>query len=141
MFRSRRPAITSRSATSALASMSLMNEASSDHVPHRLGGTVDRGPESALEEVGVGEEHPVLDAVDDHARGDTGIRVIADVDVPVVRRADHPSTASAGRAALRMTSMIDRTTATTIACRTPMVTTNTAVIAAMTTSDRAAARE
>jgi hypothetical protein len=85
MLRSRSPAITSRSATSALASMSLMNDASDD-VPHRFGRAVDGRPDSAFEEVGVGEEHLVLDAVHDHARRDSGDGMVADVDVPVVCR-------------------------------------------------------
>ena len=53
-------------------------------VPHRLGGAVHRGPDPALEEVGVREEEPVLDAVDDHPCGDAGIRMLDDVDVPVL---------------------------------------------------------
>jgi hypothetical protein len=78
MLRSISPSMTSRSASSALASMSLMND-----VAHRLGGAVHRGPDAALEEVGVREEEPVLDAVDDHSCGDAGIRMLDDVDVPV----------------------------------------------------------
>src|SRR6478735_12106437 len=48
--------------------------------------------------------------------------------------ADQPSTASAGRAARRMMSATDSTTATTIACSTPTVTTHATVMAAITTS-------
>ena len=54
-----------------------------DHVPHGLRSAVDSGPESALEEMGVGEEHPVLDAVHDHPGHHASIEVVADIDVSV----------------------------------------------------------
>src|SRR6478609_9696073 len=54
------------------------------HVPHGLGRTVHGGPQPALEVVGVGEEQPVLDAVDDDTRADARVGLVRDVHVAVV---------------------------------------------------------
>ena len=52
-------------------------------VPHRFGGPIHCCPQTAFEEVRVGEEEPFLDSVDDDAAGDSCLGVSTDVCIPV----------------------------------------------------------
>src|SRR6476646_6552557 len=59
-----------------------------NEVTDGLGGRVDRSPHPTFEEVRVGEEQSALEAVDDDAGGNLGLRVVTDVDETVCRGAE-----------------------------------------------------
>ena len=90
---------------------------------------------AALDVAGVGEEQPVVEAVDDDARRDPCAHGCTETSAQRPSRSSQPSTASCGRALRRTTSTIESATANRIALSTPAMITPPAVTAAIVDLD------